>query len=283
MAVRILRPCATLAITATITLAALCEQGRAQEAVAFEVASLRANTSGGPAGPATITPDGRVTILNTAIGALFPRAYPDLTTPIQIVNLPPWASERYDLIARGKAGSAPEELAQMFRSLLIDRLKLVAHYDSQERDGYDLTLARPDKRLGNGIKPSSLDCTGAVSNPPVPKTGEDPKTTTLKTCGRIWVQGNAAAAGGATLADLARLLTATAGRPVADRTGLAGYFEVELRHQRMQVTVAADGTDSSTEVSVFRALEEQLGLKLTPSKIQARILVIDHIERPTEN
>lgn len=156
-------------------------------------------------------------------------------------------------------------------------MKLVAHYETREQPGYALVFARPDKTLGPGIKPSLLKCGDSQAPPSVaPSEPLDPKTASLRRCGAIWVEGDSILSGGATLTDLGRLLTSAAGRPVTNATGLTGHFDIALRYERRPNPPA-----DSNAGSVFTAVQEQLGLKLEPSSVQGRILVIDTIERPT--
>ena len=90
---------------------------------------------------------------------------------------------------------------------------------------------------------------------------------------------NTTYAGGVTMQTLGQMLSGTAGRPIVDKTGLDGYYAVSLRYQRLpQRPDAVPSPDDPP--SVFTALEEQLGVKLEPSKTQAQVLVVDHIERP---
>lgn len=72
---------------------------------------------------------------------------------------------------------------------------------------------------------------------------------------------------------LADSISSGAGRPVFDKTALGGYYAYRLEH-------AGVGTDGP---SLFTAMQEQLGLKLEPTRGPVEILVIDRIERPTEN
>src|ERR1043165_5827514 len=59
---------------------------------------------------------------------------------------------------RGKPGASAEELQEMWRALLAERMKLAAHYEAKERGGYNLIRSRPDGALGAGLKPSTLAC-----------------------------------------------------------------------------------------------------------------------------
>jgi uncharacterized protein (TIGR03435 family) len=250
----------------------------------FEVASIKRNTSsdlpfGRPPDPAT----GEVRLIQVPARNLILQAYPLETLPIQIVNQPSWADERYDVIAKGKPRATVAERQQMWKTLLADRMKLAAHYETRERDGYDLVFVRADKNLGPGIKPSSLDCSGGPTTVPPSSLGRpDFREATLNRCGAFFVEGDSMASRGVTIANLTRMVTPAAGRPIVDKTGLDGYFEITLRFQRMPMRAGAEPAPDAAP-SVFTALQEQLGLRLVPSKTQGQILVIDAIERPSEN
>jgi uncharacterized protein (TIGR03435 family) len=75
------------------------------------------------------------------------------------------------------------------------------------------------------------------------------------------------------------LLSKEVGRPVVDKTGLTGKYDFTLEYSPS----ARAGFDESEKPSVFTALEEQLGLKLVPSKESIDVLVIDSVEQPTTN
>lgn len=253
--------------------------------VEFDVASIKRNSSaelpiGAPPNPET----GQIVLRQIPVRTLILRAYPVTTLPIQILNLPAWASDQYDVTAKGKPGATPEELQQMFRALLADRMKLSAHYETREADSYDLTFSRSDKRLGTEIKPTALDCSGGPATGPAGPAANpaEARAAALRRCGTFWVDGDTIRSGGVTMTILTRMITPAAGRPIVDRTGLDGYYEVALRYQRTPPRAGAEPTPDAAP-TVFTALQEQFGLKLEPSKTTAQILVIDHIERPTEN
>lgn len=86
---------------------------------------------------------------------------------------------------------------------------------------------------------------------------------------------------GATTGTLALILAGPAGRPVVDKTGLTGKYDMHLE-MAQPGQAAADGS-ADPGASVFSAVQEQLGLKLEPEKDQVENLVIDHIERPSAN
>jgi uncharacterized protein (TIGR03435 family) len=77
---------------------------------------------------------------------------------------------------------------------------------------------------------------------------------------------------------LAQQLSQETGHIVQDRTGLKGVYEFTLKYS----DEVAAGADPSAP-SLYSALQEQLGLKLEPSKGAVEVLVIDHVERPSEN
>ena len=262
----------------------------------FDVAAIKRNTTNTFAsGPLPNPASGQVSMINVPLQLIVLRGYPLQTAPAQVIGLPDWAeSERYDVIAKGKPGATPDEQQQMWRALLIDRLKLQAHYETRERPGYELVFARADKHLGPQLQPSTVDCTA----PPAPLNlagAPDQKSIealAMSRCGMLMMMAassQAAYTGGMTLASLARTISGFAGRPVVDRTGLEGYYSLKLTFARttpltLPGGAAAPPAPATDEVpSLFTAVQEQLGLKLESSTVQGQVLVIDHIERPTEN
>ena len=158
------------------------------------------------------------------------------------------AMEKLSMQERGNMGRA------MLQSLLADRFKLRVHYESKVQPVYDLVLAKG----GFKLKPLPADQKpGGMSGGP----------------GMMIIHGMPIAA-------FAHFLSQTnlAGRIVVDKTGLSGNYEIDLKWtpDDQQGTPDAGPT-------FFTALEEQLGLKLVPTKAPVDVLVIDHAERPTEN
>src|SRR5207247_71661 len=113
----------------------------------------------------------------------------------------------------------------MWRALLADRMKLAAHYEMHERESWDLVFARPDRRLGPGIKPSTLDCWQPPGPPPGPEPGADLRQLAMSHCsGFFFDRDQTMYAGGSTMAALINMLAPAAGRPIVDRTGLEGFY-----------------------------------------------------------
>jgi uncharacterized protein (TIGR03435 family) len=97
--------------------------------------------------------------------------------------------------------------------------------------------------------------------------------------------GSQLTAGGTSMAALARLLAVPVGRLVLDRTGLYGGFDFDLEFTADPAAPAggAGAPASADAPSIFTALEEQLGLRLEAARAPVEVLVIDRIERPTDN
>jgi uncharacterized protein (TIGR03435 family) len=93
---------------------------------------------------------------------------------------------------------------------------------------------------------------------------------------------------GVAMSDLARNLAPFAGRPVVDKTGLSGAFDLDLTWTPEQVSAGPEGTQSQTapssdSVSLFTAVQEQLGLKLDAQRGPVDVVVIESAERPVED
>jgi uncharacterized protein (TIGR03435 family) len=186
-----------------------------------------------------------------------------------------------------------EDRAAMLRTMLADRLKLAVHVEKREQDAFDLVLARKDGRLGPGLTRSTTDCS-QPPDPVTPSSRSDPSAPpppcTFRTTGAsLRKQGSElgdlleADAPIDRLAEALRL-TALRGQPVADKTGLTGSYRVTLNFNLMATLRPPTATPPANDApSLFTAIQEQLGLKLQPSRIVRDTLVIDHVERPTPN
>jgi len=270
-----IRPTLILAVVGGVGM--LTAQGRpvsAQSESAFEVASIKRSAPDATGGVAAPQPGGRYVMLNGPVRILINLAYPSPTS--EIVNAPDWvATETYDVTAVAGREVSYEQTQAMMRTLLADRFKLVAHYDKREQTTYNLTVARPDRRLGPQLRPITVDCDKAPPQPP-PRTGPVPPCVI-----RQFPRGTVES-GAMTMEALATTLTGLMGRVVTDRTRLAGDYAVKLQFTPQRLDASAippSGADSVP--SLFTALEEQLGLKLEPTRSLVEVLVIDSVERPT--
>lgn len=216
-------------------------------------------------------------MINSPVSTLIRAAYP---APLrELVNAPAWVmSERYDVTAKADGSPNREAMTLMLRSLLADRFKLSAHYETREAPVFALVVARADGRAGAGLRQSTVDC-DALSE--ARRAGRQPDVAPLASGASpcTWSAQFSDAAtvsfGGLPLSRLPEAIGEQDGRVVIDRTGLTGTYEFTLRY-------APDQRTTSGELpSLFTALEEQLGLKLVPDRAPLQVLVIDHIERPT--
>jgi uncharacterized protein (TIGR03435 family) len=241
---------------------------RAQAPAAFEVASVKANKSG--ANQVTVNWQGGVTMINVPLRAIVQFAY-NINTPSRIVGHPDWTNvERFDIQARAPEGrNGVEQMRPMLQALLAERFKMVAKLEKRELQSFALVKARSDGKLGPNIKPAEKPCVGPRGEAPL---------------GIQCVQGGAGGgvrAIGIPIGQLAPLLSLVVRRPVVDRTGLTGIYDLELRFSGDPVD-GGPSTDPSAP-SIYTALQEQLGLKLDAEREVVEVLVIDRIERPAEN
>jgi uncharacterized protein (TIGR03435 family) len=268
----------------------------------FEVASVKPDKSGGMNRRINMPAD-RFEATNVPLQNLIAMAYGDAGPPPQalandrISGGPSWMNtDLFDIVA--KAGDdvppgpegAPQKLA-MLRTLLAERFKLAVHHETRTAPIYVLTLARSDGKLGPNLVRSDVDCAALLAArgaapPPPPTPGARPP------CGAMVGLGPVAllTAGGQTMPALANTLSRITGRIVADHTGLSGSFDVDLRFNAEDLgglPPLPAGTDrpapTTDAVSLFTAIQEQLGLKLDPQRGPIDVIVVDHAEQPTED
>jgi uncharacterized protein (TIGR03435 family) len=242
------------------------------ELPAFAVASIRRNES--PASPFKLafTSDG-VTIENISLLSIIRAAYGMFNTlDDKFIGIPSWANnENFDIEAKVDDADVAEfqklnfdKRQLMVQALLADRFKLRAHHETRELPVYELVIAR------NGPKLQVSDAN------PVP--GD---ITTVR--GRITGQN-------VVMYRLETALTRTLGRTVVDKTGLRGPYDFSLHWAPDDADTASSQSPSgpvqgpdASGVSIFTAIQEQLGLKLVPAKGPVEVLVVDHVENPSAN
>lgn len=292
---RIARPFALgllLAIATSNVFSQTPTQSPAPTGPTFDVVSVKRNTSDAlGSNGSSQRPDGGFTLLNIPVITLIGRAYP-VGVPADYVGLPAWArTDRYDVIATSSLKNpTQEQRAAMMQALLADRFKLLVHVENREQPVFNLVLARSDGRLGPGIKSSEYDCAAVqaaqraaaeaalAAGTPLSPTRIDPSAP--PPC--VPFMSGDRMEGDMTPTTLANFLRPAAGRFVVDKTGLTGSYRVTLTFDRM-AGIRGPSTDPSAAPSVFTAVQEQLGLRLEPSRAMRETLVIDRLERPTEN
>ena len=197
-------------------------------------------------------------------------------------------TDRFDIVAKAASDAPPPEMLLMAQRLLADRFRLVVHRETREIDIYALVMARADGRPGAGLRPAAVDCAALVAASRRPGGAALPRTAPGErpVCGMQTAPGRLMA-GGYALPDVARNLSNFAGRMVVDRTGLTGTFDLSVTWTPDQMPAGglppgAPAIDPNGP-SLFTALQEQLGLKLEATKGPVEVLVIDRVERPTED
>ena len=310
--VRMSRPAALLLCLAFVTPILAQQPPAPARTVAFDVVSVKKSSanSGIERFNSGITqrPDGGVSMVSVPAGVMIGRAYG--VRPIDIRGLPRWAlsiDDRYDLIATASLPDATAaERAAMLRAALADRFNLAVHFEKLEQATYDLVVTRRDGTLGPGLTPVDTDCAAAeramvagdasVVPPPPQRQPPDFKTPPPPCTFRVLQalmrdrlgDGQGALGdlleGEGTMAILVRPLLIGTGRPVIDKTNLTGTYRVKMNFDSAGARRPPDVVvPDNAGPSVFSAVQEQLGLKLESSKTLTETLVIDRLERPSEN
>ena len=193
----------------------------------------------------------------------------------QVFGGPSWINEAiFDIVAKfearteGPANPAlPPRVAQMLRNLLAERFALRVREERRDVPIFALVPARSDGRRGPSIAPSATVCDPAAANPPE---------------GRCVLQSGPGGLRGQAveLDQLVKMLQYVrgVGRPVVDYTGWTGLFDFSLNFPQL-----ADPLSNPGAVTVFQALEDQLGLKLEPRTAPFRVFVVDRAEMPSAN
>lgn len=202
---------------------------------------------------------------NVRISDLIFNAF-DLKSPDQIVGLPNWDSEdsfdieakvdEDDLASYQKLSDRErkEQAAPMLRSMLTERFNLKAHHETRILPVYALVVAKGGFKLKQAQGAENLY--GMNTN-----------------------RGLISIRGGPIGARFIVGLSNFVGRIVVDKTGLTGYYDIDLKWTPDE----SPTSDPNAPPDLFTALEEQLGLKLVSTKAPVDVLVIDHVERPSEN
>jgi len=244
---------------------------------AFEVATIRRNVAVDAGFAAGFQPGGRFRAVGMDVRTLIAIAYRmgARILPSQIVGGPDWVStDGYDIDAKasGEIGGQPAQRFAtqqlLLQSLLEDRFKLKVHRETRQEQIYALVLSGKSGALGPQLRRSTVDCAANAS------------ACETRALPGQFVSTNS------TMAGLAVFLASNVvRRVVVDRTGLTGMFAVDLEWtpDRAPLPLGSDAPPPSDKPSIFAALQEQLGLKLEAVRGPVEVVVIDHIERPTEN
>lgn len=191
----------------------------------------------------------------------------------QIFGLPRWGQvpdgDHYDIEARAEGVPTTDQLRRMLQSLLADRFQLKLHRETRELPVYALVIGK------NGPKFREIGPEAPKPGKSAPRQEEDavPKSTSAPS---PVLRG--------AVSQLVWLLSGVVDRPVVDRTGLTGRYEFpNLDWRGFGRERRGLQPDSEDSLSVFAAIQRELGLKLEPRKDSVETLTIDRAEKPTEN
>jgi len=269
----------------------------------FEVASIKpaapqamARLQGSAdGGPGTSDP-GRIRFTDMTLKVLIMRAY--AVQGFQVSG-PSWIdSQRFDIIAKVPDGATRDDARVMLQNLLSDRFRLKLRKESKEAPIYELVVAKGGVKIKEAAQTAAPPAEGAGSlSSGLRLRGKDGFLRTPH--GQLGIQamvnGRMRLAGGAvTMARLAEILGMTLGRPVVDQTGLTGTYGVALDFSPEGMGPGpkgpgpgAGGGDAAeprrdsndSGPTLFRALQEQLGLKLESGKGPVERLVVESAEK----
>jgi uncharacterized protein (TIGR03435 family) len=240
----------------------------------FEAASIKPSA---PQGMGKIRmgmemmPGGRISMSGVTVRLLIQQAYG--VRDFQIVGGPDWMrSERYDITAKPAEAANQDQVKVMIQALLKDRFKLAFHRETKELPTYALVVAKG----GPKMRASELEA------------GSDkPKGPRMRMMGRGQFEME-----GAPVAALANQLSQVLGRSVIDKTELTGDYDFKLEftpEEGQGGMMRGPGGESAAPpadnpgVSLFTALQDQLGLKLESTKGPVDLLVIEKAEKASEN
>jgi uncharacterized protein (TIGR03435 family) len=262
-------------ITAAVVATALTLHPAAQP-LQFEVASVKQRPSDGDRRVSMVAqPGGRFVAVNVPLYFLIRTAYQIQND--QIAGGPGWIrTDRFDIEARADAPGLPgPELLERLKSLLAERFSMVAHNEQRELPVFALERVAKDGGLGPGLHVTACPDVAADLVQPTP-------------CVTIQNPAGALTMRGMPFNQIAPYLSAYVGRVVVDKTGLTERYDFDLR---WTPDVAPQGRSATAQppaiepsgVSIFTALQEQLGLRLTATRAMVDVLVIDRLEHPTPN
>jgi uncharacterized protein (TIGR03435 family) len=191
----------------------------------------------------------------------------------QIVGAPEWFGvELYDIEGKPDTEGRPssKQMQSMVQKLLADRFKLTFHHDKRELSVYVISVASGGPKM-----------TKSTSAP------NDPSAFFFRNLGDLTVRNQ-------TMKDFATWMqSGVMDRPVVDQTGLTDRYDFQLKwtpddsqfaqFKTTGVTVPPPTDDAKAPPSLYTAIQEQLGLKMGPAKVPDDVIVIDHVEKPSDN
>jgi uncharacterized protein (TIGR03435 family) len=237
----------------------------------FEVATIKPSKPNQPGKGFGFRGD-RFTTRNTNLNDLIAFAYG--LHAKQIIDAPAWfGTDLYDIEGKPDADGRPnsKQMQTMVQKLLADRFKLTFHHDKRELSVYVISVASGGPKI-----------TKSTAAP------DDPPAFFFRALGDLTVRNQ-------NMTEFATWMqSGVMDKPVVDQTGLSGKYDFQLKWTPDESQFAQfRGTgaivpppptdDPKAPPSLYTAMQEQLGLKMGPAKIPDDVIVIDHVEKPSEN
>lgn len=266
--------------------------GQAPQSLTFEVASIR------PSGPKSLGGEhgdaAQISIDKITMDRLLRWAYNVETFQIEGPSWVRSETDAFDLHAKITPDTTPEQKRIMVRNLLIGRFHLRLHHVSKEFPSYELQVAKGGPKFKESvIDPSQPVAPWNTPNGPAPKGADGfarvPAGAEVLMVTHVGGGGARMIAQQQPMSSIIFWWRMAAGRPIVDRTGLTGKFDLKVFYDDSaglfrQAAEAEPGDGNDPAPSLQRALEQQLGLKLLDKKTAFDVLVIDHVDKvPVEN
>lgn len=245
----------------------------------FEIASIRPNTTNDTRSSWRLPPQGQVAFVNATLRSIIARAYGiDFRQEPHLLlgGSSDILSARFDITAKPPDGAPAGQQLGMLRTLLAERFKLRIRQEQRDMPVFELRLARADGNVGPHLRPSVHNCRDmGPARPPrdVCDSNVLRSATESNRLGTPLIVAQVIKDAGP-FTELLLDIQGFLDRPIVDATGLTGAFE-------WQITAAVPGTADSDYPLITKAVEEQLGLKLQPTRGAVDVWVIDSVERPT--
>jgi len=232
--------------------------GQSAVAQRFEVASVKpANADQGNGSSGGQSGRGRLTMSNVTLKRCIMGAFG--VGPKQIVGGPDWLnSDRFEIVAKAEQPVGDTVLMAMLQTLLAERFKLAMHRETRMVQAFVLEAAKKGPKLEKAAGGGSTTRNG--------RGLIDAKTMTMDR--------------------FAEVLSRQMDLPVVNHTGLDGVFDLKLEwspESATPVKLGTDGVAMESGLSIFTAIQQQLGMRLRSDKRPVEVLVIDHAEKPSEN
>lgn len=292
----------TVGIVAAGGYAAIVVAAQTPARLAFEVASVKpvaTETRLVPGQPSGWLDGGRFVIPRLNVRTLVSIAFrsPDgvALRPEQILGAPDWTTATFYAIEAKIANPTRDPVAvadrgPLLQSLLADRFKLAVHFESRDQAIHALVLARSNGALGPNLIPHPVDCVAVARQQDEARRNGQTTAEILagpngQTCLLKMLPGSFHGTA-VLLRTFAPLVGRQLGLEVVDRTGLTGTFDIDLHYAP---DAGRGGPDVSTPhaqsdlPTIYTALQEQLGLKIETSHEPSDVLVVDHVEKLTED